>query len=44
VGIGLKDSSVALQMSLGMLGGAVARVEEHRSRRSRPGERRVIAT
>ena len=43
IGIGLQDPGIVVQMPLGMLAGAVARVEEHRRRRSGAGERLVVA-
>ena len=43
IGIGLQDPGIAGEMPLGMLAGAIARVEEHRRRRSRPAERPVVA-
>ena len=43
IGIGLQDACIVAQMALRMLGSAVARIEEHRGRRSGACERFVIA-
>ena len=43
IGIGLQNLGIVGEMPLGMLGGTIARVEEHRCRRSRSGEWLVVA-
>jgi len=43
IGIRLHQPGIARQMLLGMLAGAVARVEEGGGRRVRPAERLVVA-
>jgi hypothetical protein len=43
ISVGLKDAGVTGKMPCGVLGAAIARVEEHRRRRVRSGERPVVA-
>ena len=43
IGIGLEDSCIAAQMTLGMLAGPIARIEEHRRGRITAPERLVVA-
>src|SRR5438477_2342435 len=42
-GVGLEDPGIVGQMRLSMLAGPIARVVEHRRRRSRPAERTIVA-
>jgi len=42
-GVGLEQPAIAGQMRLGMLAGAIARIIEHRRRRSGAGERAIVA-
>jgi hypothetical protein len=43
IGIGLENARIAIKMTLGMLAGAVARIEEHGRRRITAAKRPIVA-